>query len=100
MAATPTAPIGENHQIENDLVVAEAISRLHNKERVRRRIDLILSIGTPVALVILWQVSADAHLIDPRIFTPPTTTTSYSNFLLFIAFAWQATVARAFRSAQ
>lgn len=72
MAATPTAPIDEDRQIENDLVVAEAISRLHNKERVRRRIDLILSIGTPVALVILWQVSADAHLIDPRIFTPPT----------------------------
>jgi NitT/TauT family transport system permease protein len=72
MATTPMAAVDENGQSETGAVVAEAISKLRRKERVRRRMDLVLSVGTPIVLIILWQVSADAHFIDPRIFTPPT----------------------------
>lgn len=52
--------------------VAKAIVKLKRKERRRRTLDLLLTIGTPVVLVLLWQYAANAHWIDPRIFTPPT----------------------------
>lgn len=55
-----------------DNVVEDAISKLQKREGHRRSVDLALSIGTPILLILLWQAAADTHLIDPRIFTPPT----------------------------
>ncbi len=49
-----------------------ALGRLRRRQRRRRRTDLALSIATPVALVGLWQLAADQHWVDPRIFTPPS----------------------------
>lgn len=55
-----------------EAVIAHAISELKRKESQHRKLDLALSIGTPVVLVVLWQLAANYHWIDPRIFTPPT----------------------------
>lgn len=55
-----------------DSLIDEAIAQLHKEEGHRRRLDLALSIGTPLALLVLWQLAADMHWVDPRIFTPPT----------------------------
>ncbi len=42
--------------------------------RRRRYIDNVLRIGTPVALVVLWQLLADAEVIDPRFWPGPIDT--------------------------
>lgn len=69
---------GTDHLVEPEAppaagaVMAEALARLRRRERRRRRLDLALSIGTPVLLLALWQLAADVHWIDPRIFTPPS----------------------------
>lgn len=55
-----------------DNLIEEAITRLNQKEGNRRRLDVVLSVGTPVLLLALWQVAANLHWIDPRIFTPPS----------------------------
>lgn len=52
-------------------VVAVAVDALRSGERRRRRLDLVLAVGTPVVLLALWQLAADLRWIDPRIFTPP-----------------------------
>lgn len=54
-----------------DDLVARAISQLRKEEGHKRRLDLIMSIGTPLTLIVLWQLAANFHWIDPRIFTPP-----------------------------
>jgi len=52
--------------------VEAAVEALRSAERRRRRLDLGLSVATPVALLALWQAAADLHWVDPRVFTPPS----------------------------
>lgn len=42
-------------------------------QRRRRRIELALAWGTPIALFALWQIAARADAIDVRFFPAPTT---------------------------
>lgn len=41
------------------------------ENRLRRR-DLALAIGTPIALLLLWELCARVEIIDPRFFPAPT----------------------------
>jgi NitT/TauT family transport system permease protein len=43
-----------------------------SRERSLASRDLVLSIATPIVLLLLWEVSARALIIDPRFFPPPT----------------------------
>jgi hypothetical protein len=52
-------------------VTEEALLRLRTRERRRRRLDIALGVATPLILLVLWQVAANVHWLDPRIFTPP-----------------------------
>ncbi|MHB8189830.1 MAG: ABC transporter permease [Ferrimicrobium sp.] len=53
-------------------IIAEALRSVETRSRRLRRRDLLLGVLTPVTLLVLWQLAADSHLIDPAIFTPPT----------------------------
>ncbi|WP_114853337.1 ABC transporter permease [Brachybacterium sp. YJGR34] len=52
--------------------LAAASAHRARENRLRTR-DLVLSIGTPVVLVLAWEICARALIIDPRFFPPPTT---------------------------
>lgn len=65
-----------------DGVLEQALRVLGSAERRRRRLDVALAITTPVALLVLWQIAADAHWIDPKIFTPPTAIASSAGHLI------------------
>jgi ABC-type nitrate/sulfonate/bicarbonate transport system permease component len=67
-------PLGTTEAIEGtegDGAVVAAVALLRSAERRKRRIDLSLAVATPLSLLALWQVAADLHWVDPRIFTPP-----------------------------
>jgi NitT/TauT family transport system permease protein len=49
-----------------------AIDREYSRERFRRGRDIALSIGTPIALLLLWQIAAMVGWIDGRLFVPPS----------------------------
>ena len=49
-----------------------ALAGLKRKQRRRTRLDLALGIGTPIALLALWQLAAHLNWVNPRIFTPPS----------------------------
>lgn len=57
---------------DNEALVSAAVERLRRDSRRRRRLDLTLAVATPLSLLVVWQLAADAHWIDPRVFTPPT----------------------------
>jgi NitT/TauT family transport system permease protein len=50
----------------------DALGRLERTQRRRARTDLALGVGTPVVLLLAWQLAAHLNWIDPRIFTPPS----------------------------
>ena len=68
-ASLPTTQAAE---AQEDLELVGALDTLERRQRRRSRTDLALSVATPVLLVGLWQLAADQHWIDPRIFTPPS----------------------------
>jgi sulfonate transport system permease protein len=47
------------------------IEALIRRERRRRRRDAVLGFALPLALLAAWQLSAQAGLLDTRIFSPP-----------------------------
>lgn len=49
---------------------AERDPRRHSRRR--RTLDLSLSFGVPISLVILWQVAATVELIDPTFYPAPS----------------------------
>ena len=49
-----------------------AIDREYGNERRSRGRDLALSIGTPLVLLLLWEISARTGAIDARLFSPPS----------------------------
>lgn len=54
---------------ERTLEAAQA-QRRHARALSTR--DLVLSISAPIVLVLLWEISARALIIDPRFFPPPS----------------------------
>jgi NitT/TauT family transport system permease protein len=49
-----------------------AIDTQQRKNRFLRRRDVLLSILTPIAFLVLWEVAAATGLIDSRVFSAPT----------------------------
>ncbi|MCT2178842.1 ABC transporter permease [Brachybacterium muris] len=50
----------------------EAARRQRQRARALATRDLVLSIAAPILLVLLWEVCARTHIIDPRFFPPPS----------------------------
>jgi ABC-type nitrate/sulfonate/bicarbonate transport system permease component len=65
-----------------DVSAREAAEDLLRKERRLRRRDVALGVVVPVALVVAWQLSADAGVIDTRIFSPPSEVLDSANRLI------------------
>ena len=59
-AATPSAEL--DRALQRELRRAR---RLHVR-------DLLLAVGTPIVLLVLWEVAARSGAIDERLFTPPS----------------------------
>lgn len=49
----------------------EAIASAVRRNGLLRRRDLILSIATPIAFLVMWEIAARTGLIDARIFSSP-----------------------------
>lgn len=62
LTQTQASPERLNHAIDQEF----------KRERLRHRRDLILSFGTPIVLIVLWEVAALFDWIDARLFTPPS----------------------------
>ena len=70
-AGSAPAPSPRPADREDRTLVAARAHRA--RESALRTRDLVLSIAAPVVLVLLWEVSARALIIDPRFFPAPTT---------------------------
>ena len=66
--STTDTPAGSRRDQRTLVAAREQRSR----ERALSTRDLLLSIITPILLLVLWEVSARALIIDPRFFPPPT----------------------------
>ncbi|TWE09413.1 ABC transporter permease [Rudaeicoccus suwonensis] len=55
-----------------DTEFEEAVRQTEQRRRRARRRDVCLGIGFPIVLLLVWQVAADTHLIDQKIYTAPT----------------------------
>lgn len=64
--SNPQEPNADNQALER------AIDRNRRRERNLRTRDVLLSIMTPVGLIILWEIAARTGMIDARLFTPPS----------------------------
>jgi NitT/TauT family transport system permease protein len=58
---------------KGDTLVADTVVSLRRRERRRRQRDILLSTGTPLVLLVLWQIAASANWIDAKLFPAPTT---------------------------
>src|SRR5690606_38980674 len=55
---------------EHRTLVAARAQRARDRRLATR--DLVLSIATPILLLVLWELCARVEVIDPRFFPPPT----------------------------
>ena len=55
---------------EQRTLVAASAQRARERSLATR--DLVLSIVTPILLLVLWELSARGQIIDPRFFPPPS----------------------------
>src|SRR5699024_9301458 len=55
---------------EQRTLVAASAQRARDRRLATR--DLVLSIATPILLLVLWELCARVEIIDPRFFPPPT----------------------------
>lgn len=69
MSTQPRTDTSATSRDERTLVAARA-QRARDRRLSTR--DLILSISTPILLIVLWEVCSRALIIDPRFFPPPT----------------------------
>lgn len=70
MSQSTTAPRQE-HTTDDAVVERAARTQMLRERRLRRR-DLVLSIATPLVLLLAWEVAARTGVIDERLFSPPT----------------------------
>lgn len=92
---TETAPTTTQRDSGSDL--EHAIDRDYARERRMRARDLGLSVLTPLALLGLWELAAYTGVIDPRLFTPPSTIAAKGWEMMVSGELWghsAATVAR------
>lgn len=73
MGAGTTPDLTEQpvQRIDDGIVEAAARDEARREQRLRAR-DLVLSIGTPVLLLALWEWGARSGAIDARLFSAPT----------------------------
>lgn len=57
---------------ERETRTLAAAREQRSKERRLTTRDLVLAIGTPVVLLLLWEIAAQTDAIDSRLFPPPT----------------------------
>lgn len=67
--------------------------------RRRRRMDAVLQVGTPIALLIAWQLFSNAEVINPRWFPPPTQVARAMRTMIENGLLWDALVVSARRIA-
>lgn len=67
MSTTSTSLQGDREQ---RTLVAATAQRARERSLATR--DLVLSISTPILLLVLWELSARYQIIDPRFFPPPS----------------------------
>ena len=72
MASSANTQAAKPQPGDEDEVLKQAVTSLRRTGRRRRRLDTSLAVATPVVLLALWQLAADANWIDPAIFTPPS----------------------------
>lgn len=56
-----------------DQQVAEDLQAQRKRRRLSKITDLSLAIGTPIFILVLWEVTARMGVVDPRFFPAPTT---------------------------
>lgn len=69
----------------------EAARAQRGAERRLRTRDLVLSIAAPIVLVVAWELSARALIIDPRFFPPPTRILTAGGEMLASGELWEHT---------
>lgn len=75
---TPPAPhsgaqSGSGHSLRvQPATTRVAVESAQRRKRLLRRRDVLLSVLTPVALLVLWELSSAVGLIDSRIFSSPS----------------------------
>lgn len=57
----------------SETAIATAERKQWRRQRRLRTRDIVLSIGTPIILLLIWEVAARAGLVDARLFPAPTT---------------------------
>ena len=88
VATTPTTPATSSS--------AELDHALQRDQRRSRRLqvrDLLLAIGTPIALLALWELAARSGVIDARLFTPPSQIVARGWDMVLSGELWQHIVA-------
>lgn len=60
---------GEHDRAERTVAAAYAVRARERRLRTR---DIVLAIGTPVVLLLAWEIAARTDTIDARLFPPPT----------------------------
>jgi NitT/TauT family transport system permease protein len=66
--ATADLTRGDTAAAAKEDVIVDGLVR-HQRRRDRR--DIVLGALTPIVLIVLWQLTASAGLVDTRVFTPP-----------------------------
>lgn len=58
--------------MNRDQRTLDAAKAARSKERALRTRDLILAVGTPILLLLAWELAAQTDVIDSRLFPPPS----------------------------
>ena len=74
---------------ERRTLVAASAQRARDRRLATR--DLVLSIATPILLLVLWELCARVEIIDPRFFPPPTRILAAGWEMLLSGELWQHT---------
>jgi NitT/TauT family transport system permease protein len=88
-SAAPVRPATTADDREQRTLVAASEQRARDRRLTTR--DLVLSIATPILLLVLWELCARVEIIDPRFFPPPTRILAAGWEMLLSGELWQHT---------
>ncbi|WP_062946508.1 ABC transporter permease [Brachybacterium sp. sponge] len=88
-----TAPAARTTTTADDREHRTLVAAREQRARDRRLAtrDLVLSIATPILLLVLWELCARVEIIDPRFFPPPTRIVAAGGEMLMSGELWQHT---------
>ena len=87
-----TTDLRQDDREQRTLVAARA---QRARERSLATRDLVLSISTPILLLVLWELSARYQIIDPRFFPPPTQIVTAAYEMILDGELWEHKIGRA-----